>query len=128
MAGLYEKLKRRNVFRVAVARDRTTGQAYLDHLDPQITTSLSEEELTSLYLFFGFLDRHFKRILVTKPSDSNWHLAGIHLWRSNIFRRTGFAAHPKYLELVKSLGIDTVWEHRGPSDFCDKVDDNWVCE
>jgi hypothetical protein len=128
MAGLYEEPIRRNVIRVAGAGDRTTGQAYLDQLDLQITTSLSEEERTSLYLLFGFLDRHFQRILATEPSAATRHLAGIHLWRGNLFRRTGFTAHPKYLKLVKSLGIDTVWEHRGPPDFCNKVENNWVCE
>jgi TolB-like protein len=113
---------------VTGAGDPATGQAYLDHPNPQIIASMSDGELTSLYLFFGFLDRHFERILETKPSDATWHLAGIHIWRGNIFRRTGFTAHPKYIELVKSLGIDTVWEQRGPPDFCEKVNDNWVCE
>jgi tetratricopeptide (TPR) repeat protein len=110
------------------ARDAATGQAYLDKSSQQIIASMSAEELTSLYLFFGFLDRHFELILATQPSDSNWHLAGIHLWRGTIFRRTGFTAHPKYLVLISALGNDAVWEQRGPPDFCEKIDDNWVCE
>ncbi|MFQ6006224.1 MAG: winged helix-turn-helix domain-containing tetratricopeptide repeat protein [Woeseia sp.] len=109
------------------ARHPVSGQAYLDDRIPQIVASMSEEGLTSLYLFFGFLDRHFELILATEPSDSTWHLAGIHLWRGNVFRRTGFTAHPKYLDLVNSLGIIESWEQRGPPDFCEKVSGEWVC-
>ena len=113
---------------VAGARDSVSGQAYLDRRIPRIGASMSEVELTSLYLFFGFLDRHFELVLATEPSDSTWHVAGIHLWRGNVFRRTGFTAHPKYLDLVKSLGVVDTWERRGPPDFCEKVDGQWVCE
>jgi hypothetical protein len=40
----------------------------------------------------------------------------------------GFTAHPKYLEVVESIGIMDVWEQRGPPDFCDKVGGEWVCK
>jgi hypothetical protein len=43
-------------------------------------------------------------------------------------RRLGFTAHPKYLEVAEATGIMDVWEQRGPPDFCEKVDGQWVCE
>ncbi len=120
---------------VTNARDPVTGQAYLDRRIPEIVAALAELDefdwqngMTSFYLFFGFLDRHFELILATEPSDVRWHDAGIHLWRGNIFRRLGFAAHPKYLEVVKLLGTVDVWEQRGPPDFCEKQNGDWVCE
>ena len=113
---------------VTGARDPVSGQAHLDRRMPQIVALVSEEEVASLYLFFGFLDRHFELILATEPNASTWHLAGVHLWRGNIFWRTGFTAHPRYLEFARSLGIVESWEQRGPPDFCEKVGGRWVCE
>ena len=117
------------------ARDPVTGQAYLDRRIPQIAVSVAEvgkfnweEELISLYLFFGFLDRYFELLLATEPTDATWHYSSLHVWRGTVFRRLGFTAHPKYLEVVKLLSIDDVWEHRGPPDFCETLDSQWVCE
>jgi hypothetical protein len=45
-----------------------------------------------------------------------------------MYRRLGFTAHPKYLEVAKSLGFIELWEQRGPPDYCNKVDSQWVCE
>lgn len=120
---------------VTSARDPVSGQAYLDRRIPQIVASMAEiddlnweQGLTSFYLFFGFLDRHFELVLATEPSDSTWHVGGIHVWRGNVFRHLGFTGHPRYLELVSSLGIDETWEQRGPPDFCEKIQGQWVCE
>ena len=120
---------------VTGARDPASGQAYLDRRIPQIVAAMAEVDefdwhngLTSLYLFFGYLDRHFELVLATEPGDSTWHIAGAHLWRGNAFRRLGFTAHPKYLEFAELMGIIKVWEQRGPPDFCEKVDGQWVCE
>jgi predicted Zn-dependent protease len=110
------------------ARDPLSGQAHLDRRMPQIAALMSEEEVASLYLLFGFLDRYFELVFATEPNASTWHLAGIHLWRGTIFRRLGFTAHPRYLELARSLGIVETWEQRGPPDFCEKLDGQWVCE
>jgi TolB-like protein/DNA-binding winged helix-turn-helix (wHTH) protein/tetratricopeptide (TPR) repeat protein len=113
---------------VTGARDPSSGQAYLDRRIPQLSTAMSKEDLNSLYLFFGFLDRYYELIFSMEPSESTWHNAGVHLWRGNIFRRTGFTAHPKYLDLTSSLGTVESWEQRGPPDFCQKFEGQWVCE
>ena len=120
---------------VTAARDTASGQTYLDRVIPQIVKSMPENDaldwqdrLTSFYLYFGFLDRYFEIILASKPIATTWHTAGIHIWRGHIYRRSGFTAHPKYLELVELLGILEIWEQRGPPDFCEKIDDDWVCE
>jgi hypothetical protein len=94
----------------------------------QLVSLMSEADVASMYLFFGFLDRNFELIFATEPSALAWHLAGVHLWWGNIFHRTGFTAHPRYLELARSLGTVETWEQRGPPDFCEKVDGQWVCE
>ncbi len=120
---------------VTGARDPATGQAYLDRRIPQIVASMPEEEayswqqsLTKWYLFFGFLDRYFESILDLDLTDSAWTDSDIPLSIGTIFRRLGFTAHPKYLEVAELLGIVAVWEQRGPPDFCEKVDGQWVCE
>ncbi len=119
---------------VTGARDPESGQAYLDRRIPQIVASMAEEDafswqggLTSLYLYFGYLDRQFELILATDPDDLTWHFAGQHVWRGTVFRRLGFTAHPKYLKVAELMGIVHIWEQRGPPDFCEKVGDEWVC-
>jgi TolB-like protein len=120
---------------VTGARDPATGQAYLDRHIPQIVASASEEDAINMqynlamwYLFFGFLDRYFEPILDLDLTDSEWTDADLPVFRGTVFRRSGFTAHPKYLEVAESIGIIDVWEQRGPPDFCEKVGGQWVCE
>jgi len=120
---------------VTDTRDSTSGQAYLDRRIPKILASMPEEgefnwqdRLLSFYLLFGFLDRDFEIIITTGPSDTTWNAGGIYMWRGHVFRRTGFAAHPMYLEVAELMGFIHAWEQRGPPDFCEKVDGQWVCE
>ena len=117
------------------ARDPESGQATLDRRIPQIVASMAEDDelrwqrgLTSLYLYFGFLDRYFELILDTEPNDTSWHYAGNHVLQGTIVRRLSFTAHPKYLEVAELMGFFHIWEQRGPPDFCEKVGGEWVCE
>jgi len=50
------------------------------------------------------------------------------MWIGTVFRHGGFTAHPKYLEAAESLGVIDIWEQRGPPDFCEKLNGQWVCE
>ena len=120
---------------VTGARDPATGQAYLDRRIPEIIASMPEEaafnmqgNLTLWYVFFGFLDRYFELILDLNLTDSAWTDADIPVHDGTMHRRLGFTAHPKYLEVVESIGIIDVWEQRGPPDFCEKVGGKWICE
>jgi len=120
---------------VTGARDPATGQAYLDRRIPEIIASMPEEyafnmqgSLILWYVFFGFLDRYFELILDLDPTDSAWTDADVPVHDGTVFRRLGFTAHPKYLEVVELLGIVDLWEQRGAPDFCEKVDGEWVCE
>ncbi len=120
---------------VTAARDPATGQASLDRRIPQIVASTPEEyaymmqgNLTVWYLLFGFLDRHFELIVDLEPTDSTWSDAEIPVYNATVFRRLGFTAHPKYLEVIEPIGTIELWEQRGPPDFCEKVDGEWVCE
>ncbi len=117
------------------ARDPATGQAYLDRRIPQIVASVPEEDayrwqldLTKWYLFFGFLDRYFELILATNLTGSTWTDADFLVYYGTKYRRLGFTAHPKYLEVIEALKFTELWDQRGPPDFCEKVDDQWLCE
>ncbi len=119
---------------VTAAQDPASGQAYLDDHIPQIIAAMPEDDgldwqygLTISYLYFGFLDRFFELIYTTGLTDTTWG-GGLYTWIGNIFRRQGFTAHPKYLEVTKLLGIIDTWEQRGPPDFCEKLGSEWVCE
>jgi TolB-like protein/DNA-binding winged helix-turn-helix (wHTH) protein len=120
---------------VTGARDPATGQAYLDRRIPQIVAAMPKKqayywqlELTLWYLYLGFLDRYFELILAIEPTDGMRSDADSLVFYGTIWRRLGFTAHPKYLEVAESLGKIDVWEQRGPPDFCEKVDGQWVCE
>ena len=120
---------------VTGARDPVTGQAYLDRRMPKIVASFSEENtyfwqanMTTWYLFFGFLDRYFELVLELDLTDSRWTDADVFVWTGTIYRRLGFTAHPKYLDVAEAIGLIDVWEQRGAPDFCEKVEGAWVCE
>ena len=117
------------------ARDPASGQAYLDRRIPHIVASMPDEEqrdwqltLNGWYLFFGFLDRYFELIFATDLSNSTWTDSEVLIHDGTVYRRLGFTAHPKYLEVAKSLDFVELWEQRGPPDYCEKVDGQWVCE
>jgi len=118
------------------ARDPASGQAYLDRHIPQIIASMPEANafinlefaLTNWYVFFGFLDRYFELVIDVGLTDSAWTEADFLIWSSTKYRRLGLTAHPKYLEVAKSIGMVELWEQRGPPDFCAKVGDEWTCE
>jgi len=122
---------------VTGARDPATGQAYLDRRMPEIIATAPQAKAYTFrwdmyrwYLLFGFLDRYFEIILETDfdPADATWTDADIPVFDGTIFRRLGFTAHPKYLDVVDSMGIVELWEQRGPPDFCEKVGGEWTCE
>jgi TolB-like protein len=120
---------------VSRARDPVTGQAYLDRHIAETVASVPEEfayhvswDAMMWYLNFGYLDRFFELILATDLNASYWADADMSIKIGIQRRRHGFTAHPKYLEVAKAIGIMDVWEQRGPPDFCEKVDGQWVCE
>ena len=42
--------------------------------------------------------------------------------------QSGLTAHPRLLDVAEGMGYLDLWDQRGPPDFCEKVDDQWVCE
>ena len=116
------------------ARDPATGQAYLDRRIPQIVASAPAEEASDLqrflifwYLDFGYLDPYFENIFDI-ALGSGWADAETLIWNGTVFRRMGFTAHPRYLEIAEANGFVELWEQRGPPDFCNKEDGQWVCD
>jgi TolB-like protein len=118
------------------ARDPETGQALLDQLIPQIVASRPDDrsaletriDLIPLYSVFGFLDRYFELLFELGISTSGWDDAEVPVHESTVIRRTGFTAHPRYLEIAKTWGLIELWDQRGAPDHCEKLDGQWVCE
>jgi adenylate cyclase len=122
---------------VAGARDSANGQAYLDRRIPEIVALMPEEDaldwqetLSRWYLHFGYLDRFFD--LIPDPAidtgGSVWTDIETPVHEGTMIRRSGFTAHPRYLDVAESFGFIETWEQRGPPDFCIKTDDEWICE
>ena len=95
---------------------------------PEEEATSWQRQLNYWYLYFGFLDEYFELIHSIGLTDSTWTDAGLYVFSGTIDRRSGFTAHPKYLEVAEATGIVDVWEKRGPPDFCEKVGGKWVCE
>jgi tetratricopeptide (TPR) repeat protein len=117
------------------ARDPIIGQAFLDRRISELFTSLPEDDPLNLrgdlirwYLALGFVDRYLELILALDLERSAWSDAVVPVYEGTVYWRLGFTANPKYLEVVQAMGIVDLWERRGPPDFCNKVDDQWVCE
>jgi len=122
---------------VTGARDPATGQAHLDRHIAKIVAAAPpadaytwQRNLAILYLVFGFPDRYYEVIfdIDLKPVDATWTDADVAVYEGTVFRRLGFTAHPRYLELPEALDFFALWEQRGPPDFCEKVGGQWVCE
>jgi tetratricopeptide (TPR) repeat protein len=120
---------------VTHARNPESGQAYLDQHIPQIVASMPEEEasntryqLSQFYLNFGFLDRYFELIFASEPSGSGWSSEMMLVYDGLTSPRSGFIAHPRFLEVAEATGLIHLWEKRGPPDFCEKLDGQWICE
>ncbi len=62
-----------------------------------------------------------------KPGYKNDMLTQI-VYTGTVYRHLGFTGHPQYLEVAESMGLIDVWEQRGPPDFREKVDGQWICE
>jgi TolB-like protein len=117
------------------AHDPTKGLAYVDRRFEEILASIPDEHhtfwrgmLEEQYLNLGFLDRYYETIIAHGPNSQRQNSADVDVWQGTVFRRTGFTAHPRYLEVARLLGIPEIWEQRGPPDFCEKLDGQWVCE
>ena len=117
------------------ARDPLTGQGYMDRRYSQILASMPDEQalygryyLTMFYLLFGFFDKYYEMIFAAGPNDQSATDADVFVWQGTVLRPDEFTSHPRYLEVAELLGIIDVWEQRGPPDFCEKVDGQWVCE
>ena len=117
------------------ARDPEKGQAYVDRRFKEILASIPDEHLNfwrgmleEQYLYLGFLDRYYESIFAHGPNNQGQNSADVDVWQGTVFRRTGFTAHPMYLEVAALLGITEIWEQRGPPDFCKKLDGQWVCQ
>ena len=120
---------------VTLARDRVSGQAYLDEQIPAIARTFDpdganfyQDSLNRWYLIFGYLDRYFEVILDELNNDENREGVEMHVFYGVGYRRLGFTAHPKFLEVAEIMGYIDVWEQRGPPDFCAKIEGQWVCE
>ena len=113
-----------------------SGQSYLDGLIAEKVSNLPDDErlnewinLVTWYPIFGYLDRYFELIYSTDITSSTWTDADWLVYMGTVLREyTGFTAHPEYVNVAEAIGLTDVWDERGPPDFCQKTDGQWVCE
>lgn len=119
----------------AGAIDPATGRAHLDRRIPEIVASVPEDRayemqlmLDGWYLTYGFLNRYFEIIFERGGSDMVLSNAELLMVNGQFDWRSGFTAHPRYLELARGASFIDLWEKRGPPDSCEKSSGEWVCE
>jgi len=120
---------------VAQAQDPVLGAEFLDRLIADRLSELPDGErqfawiyLVNWYAVFGHLDRFIEVILSLDLTSKTWTDADTLLYNGIVERNyTGFTAHPRFIEVARAIGLPELWDQRGPPDFCEKVDDDWVC-
>jgi len=117
-------------------RNPEGGQEFLDALIADKLSGLPEEQrfdawrtLVNWYPVFGHLDRYYEIIESLDLTSSTWTDADWLVYVATIERNhTGFATHPKYLQVAASIGLIELWDQRGAPDFCTKEDGAWTCD
>lgn len=119
---------------INAGRNPEAGQSALDLAIPQIVNSAPDDisvnlatELTSWYLYFGFLDRYFELMQQEDLSKTNWTKGGEYLAQGLFVPSSGLRSHPKFIDVANTLGIIDVWEQRGPPYFCSRINSLWEC-
>jgi hypothetical protein len=80
------------------------------------------------YLQLGFLDRFYETIFAHGPNSESQTDADVSYWGGMILGKSEFTSHPRFLEVAGLLGITEIWDQRGPPDFCEKQNEEWICE
>ncbi len=115
------------------ARHPQTGKDYLDKWIASRLANASNIDEQRIpyywYLIFGYVDDYWLGIeALAGGENGGWTNADTLEQGGMVFRRTGFARHPKYLPWMRASSLMDLWEKRGPPDHCSKVNGNWVCE
>jgi len=116
-------------------RDPVNGSEYLDRLVaeridvlPDVQRYYAWMTVVTWYAVFGHLDRYFEIIQSLDLTSSTWTDADWLVYMGTVLRRElPFTAHPKYLEVIESIGLDNLWDQRGAPDFCRKEGGDWTC-
>jgi TolB-like protein len=117
------------------ASDPENGLAFLDSHIPEIVASVPVGRafemqllLDGWYLTYGFLDRYFEIIFERSPTKTAFGDSEVLIFNGQLDRNSGFTAHPEYLHAARNASLIDLWEERGPPDFCEKTNGDWVCE
>ena len=95
---------------------------------PTHRTWTERRRLYLRYLTLGFLDEYWLGIEALAGDESGWSDADTLEHDGMVWRRTGFAQHPKYIPRQIATGVVDLWDARGAPDYCEKISDEWVCE
>jgi TolB-like protein len=117
------------------ANDPENGLAFLNSHIPEIVASVPVGRafemqllLDGWYLTYGFLDRYFEIIFERSPTKTAFGDSEVLIFNGQLDRNSGFTAHPEYLRVARNASLIDLWEERGPPDFCEKTNGEWVCE
>ncbi|NIS91349.1 MAG: hypothetical protein GTN98_14995 [Woeseiaceae bacterium] len=114
-------------------RDPATGKAFLDQwIEAEVANASNVDEQRApynWYLYFGYLDDYWLALeSLAGGNVPGWTNADLLEHEGMIFRRLGYAKHPKYVPWAKASSIVDLWDKRGPPDHCSKASGEWVCE
>ena len=114
-------------------RDPATGKVFLDQwVEAEVANASNiDEQLAPYhwYLYFGYLDDYWLALESSAGGNvPGWTNADLLEHQGMIFRRVGYAKHPKYVPWATASSIVDLWDKRGPPDHCSKADGQWACE
>lgn len=114
-------------------RDPKSGKAYLDRwVEEQVASATNVNERRRPYAWYLLLlqiDDYWRALEALAAGEgAGWTNADTLEYAGMVFRRAGYAKHPKYIPWAKRNSLIDLWDERGPPDHCRKTDGAWVCE
>jgi TolB-like protein len=118
---------------VTGARDPASGEAFLDErvrsADANAAGIFERRLARTWYLPFGYLDAYWRAIdTLSEGIGKGWTNADLLEYGGIMWRRSGFAKHPQYLQRARAQGLTDLWDTHGPPEHCTKASGDWVCE
>ena len=80
-----------------------------------------------VFLGLGLLDEFYDLLELLggfEPAQTNAEYA---IQQATPLTGFGFTAHPRYVEMATAYGLASVWDRRGPPDYCSKIEGHWIC-
>ncbi len=105
------------------------------NLDAWIAESITNAEILGQrigaygwYLAFGYMDDFWAALDELRGDRKGWSDGDLLEYLGQVYARSGFRRHPRYVEHARETTLTDLWDRRGAPDHCSKHSDVWTCD